>query len=360
MLKKIKKAQMTTLEISSKDISIAEVEKRHHISSNVRTRMSALWLLGNNYSRKEVAKICCICLKSVKNYIAIYRKSGIKGLLTLHYKVKISQLSSKRSTLEAEFTARPPRSVKEANKRIVNLTKIALSNSQIRRFLLSIGMKPLRTGSIPAKANVERQNTFLDHTLKVRIEDAKKGNSHLFFMDASHYILSPYAAVLWCFSRIFIRATAGRNRINVLGALNAITLKLETIINTDYINAFTIQDMLNLLHKNYSDKPIYIILDNARYQHCAFVIDLAAQLGIHLVFLPPYSPNLNLIERLWKFIKKNAIYNQYFETAAIFHQAVREACFKVSNDKEWKEDLKSLLTLNFQSFDNLNIINCNN
>ena len=118
--------------------------------------------------------------------------------------------------------------------------------------------------------------------------------------------------------------------------------------------------MLNLLHKNYSDKPIYIILDNARYQHCAFVIDLAAQLGIHLVFLPSYSPNLNLIERLWKFIKKNTIYNQYFETAAIFHQAVREACFKVSNDKEWKEDLKSLLTLNFQSFENLNIINCNN
>ena len=98
-------------------------------------------------------------------------------------------------------------------------------------------------------------------------------------MDASHYILSPYAAVLWCFSRIFIRAAAGRNRINVLGAIDAISLKLETIINTDYINALTIEQMLRLLHKKYIDKPIYIVLDNARYQHCAFIKQIAIDLN---------------------------------------------------------------------------------
>ena len=65
-----------------------------------------------------------------------------------------------------------------------------------------------------------------------------------------------------------------------------------------------------------------IILDNARYQHCALVIEKARELKIRLVFLPPYSPNLNLIERLWKFVKRKVLYNRYYPKYEQFYIAI--------------------------------------
>lgn len=99
---------------------------------------------------------------------------------------------------------------------------------------------------------------------------------------------------VWCLARIFIPAPSGRQRLNVLGALHATTHQLLTVVNHDYINAETVATLLHQLAATFSDLPITLVLDNARYQHCRRVIELAAQLGIELLFLPPYSPNLNL------------------------------------------------------------------
>lgn len=124
------------------------------------------------------------------------------------------------------------------------------------------------------------------------------------FMDAAHFILQPFVCCLWCIKRVFIKADAGRNRINVLGVVNAITQEITAMTNTAYIDDNTIVDFLKQLKQKYLDKPIAIVLDNARYQHCFFVTTWAKYLGIHLLFLPPYSPNLNIIERVWKFTKR--------------------------------------------------------
>jgi len=109
---------------------------------------------------------------------------------------------------------------------------------------------------------------------------------------------------LWSLTRIFIQAPAGRQRFNVLGAINAITQELVTVTNDAYINAESVCVLLDKLHNLNLGVPITLFLDNARYQHCALVIEKAISLQIELCFLPSYSPNLNLIERLWKFIKK--------------------------------------------------------
>ncbi|MDX2304953.1 MAG: IS630 family transposase [Microscillaceae bacterium] len=94
-------------------------------------------------------------------------------------------------------------------------------------------------------------------------------------------------------------------RLNILGAVHAITKKITCALNDSTINAQTLITFLQQLRREYADKTIYIVLDNARYQHCNLVKDFAKTLDIHLVFLPPYSPNLNIIERLWKWLKKN-------------------------------------------------------
>ena len=79
-----------------------------------------------------------------------------------------------------------------------------------------------------------------------------------------------------------------------------------------------------------------------------------ALLGIELLFLPPYSPNLNLIERLWKFVKKECLYSHYYEKFDKFKAAISE-CLANAYVKPEKE-LKSLLRLKFQTFVNSQVM----
>jgi hypothetical protein len=77
--------------------------------------------------------------------------------------------------------------------------------------------------------------------------------------------------------------------------------------NTAYITAETVMDFQCRPKEKYCDKPVVLVLDNAEYQHCKAVMEKAGELGITLLFLPPYSPNLNIIERLWMFTKKQIL-----------------------------------------------------
>lgn len=123
-------------------------------------------------------------------------------------------------------------------------------------------------------------------------------------MDASHFVLGcDFLGGVYSKVRRFVKTFSGRQRYNVLGAINYMTKEVHTITNTTYITATEICQMLRLVASEYAGKKIRIVLDNARYQRCEMVALLAQELGIELVFLPPYSPNLNLIERLWKFTK---------------------------------------------------------
>ncbi len=94
--------------------------------------------------------------------------------------------------------------------------------------------------------------------------------------------------------------------------------------------------------------PMTLVLDNARYQKCKLVQNLAQDLGIELLYLPPYSPNLNLIERLWKFVKKKCLYAKYYEDFTQFSAAITH-CLDLAHLKQQKE-LDSLLALKFQTF----------
>jgi len=125
-----------------------------------------------------------------------------------------------------------------------------------------------------------------------------------FFVDAAHFVMQPFLGFLWCFVRQFIQAPSGRKRFNVLGALHATSLQLVTVTNATYINAYSVAKLLCKLAVDFKDLPITLVMDNARYQRCYFIMDLATALGIELLFLPPYSPNLNLIERFWKYVKR--------------------------------------------------------
>ena len=171
----------------------------------------------------------------------------------------------------------------------------------------------------------------------------------VFFVDAAHFVLAPFLGFLWSVARMFIRAPAGRQRFNVLGALNAITHEMITITNDTYITAQSVCALLEKLAALSLDQPISLILDNARYQHCRLVMEKAKSLNIDLCFLPPYSPNLNLIERVWKFVKKKCLYSHYYEKFPAFKEAISKCLEETMTTHN--AELDSLLTLRFQRFE---------
>lgn len=167
-------------------------------------------------------------------------------------------------------------------------------------------------------------------------------------MDAAHFVFGAFLGYLWCFARCSIKAPSGRQRFNVLGALNAITYEVITVTNMTYINAESVCQLLQKLGALALPVPITLVLDNARYQRCTLVQSAAAALNIELLYLPPYSPNLNLIERLWKFVKKQCLYSKYYTDFSAFTTAIEDCLMHTQTTHH--QALRSLLTLNFQSF----------
>lgn len=160
--------------------------------------------------------------------------------------------------------------------------------------------------------------------------------------------MGAFLSILWSFSRIFVKTSSGRQRFNVLGALNAVSLELITVVNDSYINAWSVADLFKKIREKHPLGKIILILDNAKYQKCHVVQCAANFLNIQLIYLPPYSPNLNLIERVWKFIRKKSLNCRYYENFDLFKSAIQECISKF--DSEHKEELATLLTWSFQTF----------
>ena len=142
-----------------------------------------------------------------------------------------------------------------------------------------------------------------------------------------------------------LKTNTGRMRVNINGAYDIENRKV--IIRED--ESINSQSTIALLEQMLREQPLgtlYIILDNARYYRSQMVREfLEKNQRLQFVFLPPYSPNLNIIERLWKFFKKKTTYNKYYEKFSVF----REKCMGFfENIEEYENDLKSLMVDNFQ------------
>lgn len=206
---------------------------------------------------------------------------------------------------------------------------------------------------LPPKKTIDEhaatQAEFLETNLKPLLEEARAGTGHVFFVDAAHFVMGAFLCCVWCRVRLFIRGASGRQRYSVLGAWNAVTHELVSITTDATVSAETMCALLVKIAALGLQGPITLVLDNARYQHCALVMNMAKSLNIHLQFLPSYSPNLNLIERLWKFIKKQVLYGRHYKTFQEFRAAIDGCLAKIPT--EHREKLQSLMTHNFQTFD---------
>ena len=351
---------MRALECSAETVAVLNAERFSHPHPEVRRKMLVVWLRAQGFDQVTCASIADVSERTVRRYLDQFCEGGLERLREIRWVGPTGRLTSHRQSLEEEFRQRPAHSVAEAADRIERLTQVTLKPTRVRTFLRSLGMRWRRIGAIPVppkltvEEHTQRQAEFLEQKLEPKLAEAREGKGHVFFADAAHMVLGSFLCCLWCFARTFVRASSGRQRFNILGAWNAVTHELVSVCNTTVVNQQTFQELLSKIAALNLHGPITIVLDNARYQHCAACIEFATQLGIDLLFLPSYSPNLNLIERLWKFIKKECLYAKHFASFAEFRNAIEDCLSQLASTH--KPKLATLMTHNFQTFSNRSIL----
>ena len=188
------------------------------------------------------------------------------------------------------------------------------------------------------------------HTVKqvvVFVEENLKPQDRIYFLDASHPHHNNKSSYGWIpkGEERWIKTNTGRKRLNINGALSIEDLNIITRLE-ETINADAMVLMIKNIEEHQPEGEIYLILDNARYNHAIKVKEYVEQSGrIHLVFLPSYSPNLNIIERLWLFFHQKILYDKYYETFPEFKETVLSF---FQNINIYRKELKSRLTDSFQ------------
>lgn len=341
--------------ISKKDFKFINKNRIPYKQKAVRIRLSILWFSSLLKTAVEIAKFAGCSTRHVFNTIETYRRDGLQGILEYDKKNRVSELNPYAELIKESLSNKPVLSGKEIQQRILELTGIKKSINQCINFIKSIGAKYLKPTTIPMgkhetnlKEKVEKQQEYVKKTLSKHIRDHRSGKCILLFMDACHMQLACMIGFIWCFAKPYIPMLNVKGRVNVIGAISEHGEHFAYDINQSSVNKEAIIKFLDILSKKYQGKKIRLVLDNASYHKAALAQEHAENLGIKLVFLPVASPNLNIIERLWKFVKSKFLRNKIFIHLDELENKLKKA-FKTLK-KQYKKDLKSLLTTKFQHF----------
>jgi transposase len=346
---------------STEDLQAIAYERYHYPHPHVQRKMEVLWLKSRRLPHRQIATLAGVSLRTVQRYLDEYLLGGLPRIRRCNWRGPQTVLLQHERSLEEYFWDHPPRNTQEAAKVILEQTGVRRGVTQVRAFLKThLGLRYLKVAAIPVppkktiEEHAQEQARFLETELEPALQEARAGRSAVFFVDAAHFVWAPFLGALWCLRRLFVRSASGRRRYNVLGALNAVTHEVVRVCNEGYINAQSVCTLLRSLAESGLQVPITVVLDNAAYQRCEVVQSLAKELGIRLLYLPSYSPNLNLIERLWRFVRKQSLNATWFDCFESFQGAIDD-CFN-QMATEHKQEAATLFVHKFQRFEDVPIL----
>ena len=336
---------MRDYELSSKEI--AELERSHHSLRDKRQadRVKAVLALSKDWSAAQIAEILLFDEKTTRHYFDRYQQGGLQALLEDNYSGAESRLDEHQmSELDAYLEEHILPAAKSVIAHIDNQYGVGYSVSGVTDLLHRLGFSYKKPTHVPGKQDPVKQQAFLGDYEQIKAD--KGENDPTYFTDATHPQHNSVPSYGWIKKgqEKELKANCGRQRLNINGAINIETLEPTTGFY-DTINADSTIDLFSKIEAKHPDaETIYIIADNARYYHSCLLKEHLEGTKIQLIYLPPYSPNLNLIERYWKFFKKTVMHNRYYETFEEFKQACKNFFRK---RKKYLPELQSLLTENF-------------
>jgi len=337
---------MNDYSLSNQELHDLQILHRELIEKRQADRVKAVVLLGTSWKPTQVAAALMMDRSTIRRYFRDYKKGGVDKLLETHYLCHRGYLSFEQ---EQELDTYLQEHLHITAKSVVTYVDehwgIYYSESGMTDLLHRLGYVYKKPKLVPGKADAQAQEDFLD-----RYEDLKENQSEhevILFMDAVHPQHNPVMACGWIKQGqdFQVPSNTGRKRLNINGAVNVDTMNMIMRYD-DTINAQSTILLFDQIANVYPDAPkITIICDNARYYRSKLVNAYLENARIELLFLPAYAPNLNLIERYWKYFKKMILYNRYYETFKEFKQAC-ENFFE--NPDSHLPALRTLLAENFQ------------
>ncbi len=323
--------------------------KRLHRSEHNRRladRIKTILLLDEGWTYAKIAEALLLDDQTIRNYEKIFSNQGTSGLLNTDYKGGLANLSVEQEVALKDHIVNNTYSSSATIIEYVKQTyDIEFSGSGMVHFLERIGFVYKKTKLVPGKADTQKQQQFIEEYYQFRAQ--MNSNDELLFIDGTHPQHNPVSSYAWILKgqEKEVPTNTGRKRININGAINIDSY--DAVVREDErINAQSTIKLFKQIEDAYSTaENIYVVADNARYYRARIVSEYLQTSRIQFKFLPSYSPNLNLIERLWKFLKKKVINNCYYESYDLFKKTVMEF---FENIKDYHDELATLLTEKFQ------------
>lgn len=334
--------------LTNEQVKILKQAHRTIKDKKLADRIKAVLSLNAGYEYSQVAKILLLDEVTLRRYVKQYQEKGIEGLLECRYSGGQTRLTTNQEEdLRVFLRDNTQRTAKDVVNHIRKTYGIEFSIIGIIKLLHRLGFTYKKPKIIPGKADRVKQEQFLKKYEEIK--SSLKDNDRIYFLDSTHPEHNTKPSYGWILkgkaNDKFVKTNTGRERLNLNGALNfndktAIVLEEETINKEATIN------LLETVRKKQRKRKVYLILDNASHHHARVVKRwILHHSRFKLIFLPTYSPNLNLIERLWRFFHQKATWNRYFET---FEEFRKTSLNFFKNLNIYEKELSTLLTDNFQ------------
>jgi transposase len=309
-------------------------------------RIKTILALNVGLTYEQTAKLLLLDETTIRRYEKEYEKSGIDGLLEDHYHGSPGFLSeAQERDLEIHLRTRTCHSVKAICWYTEKAFGISYSVEGMTHLLHRLGFVYKKTKVVPEKFDPKKQAFFL--SLYKAIKECKYPEDRIYFLDATHPQHNTKPSFGWIYKgdTKTIKGNSGRKRINLNGALSLEDMDI-TVLEEETINTQAMIRLFTELERKQKTGTLYAIVDNASYNHSK---ELKAYIKKHkrieIHYLPAYSPNLNVIERLWLFFQKKMLYDRYYPTFKEFRLATHSF---FANMKQYDAELRTLLTDSFQ------------
>ncbi len=329
-------------------VILCNLQRKEKISRRYK-KVTVLIMLHQEYSVSSIESALGLDDNTIRRYAEQYSEVGLKRYLKQHH-VPYEGKLSKDQELQLKEHLRNNLYTDSAS--IIAYVKetfdVNYSVSGMTKLLHRLGFVYKKTKCVPSQAEESAQKEFLEETLPGLLEAAACGEAEVYYADGCHPTHNTKTGRGWIKKGedFEVDCNSGRKRVNINAAVNA--LKPEHLVyeTTDSVNASSTLRVCKKLLKKHPKKTIYYICDNARYNRNRELTEWAKDKRIVFIYLPPYSPNLNLIERLWRLMRKEVIHSIYYDTYTKFKSSIEEF---LSNIKLYKKEIRSLLSLNFRT-----------
>lgn len=303
--------------LTEKEVLVLKQAHKQVRDKRLADRIKAVLYVHYGLSYHEIVKLLLLDETTIRRYVNQFKTEGLDGLLKFHYSGGQTKLTQAQE-LELKTHLSQGETIFLTAKAVADYVKhyyhIRYSVIGITKLLHRLGFVYKKPKLVPAKADPVKQQAFLDEYFKIKAE--LNAEDQIYFLDATHPQHNTRPSMGWILKGTdkLIKSNTGRDRLNLNGALNAKTL--EVVIREDErINSISTINLLDQLLDKHPAGRIYLIWDNARYYYSKDVTHyLKAHPRLVPKFLPSYSPNLNLIERLWRLFHQKTLYNQFYQT----------------------------------------------